>query len=87
MRFILQKEYDRQHQKSGGPDKLSIEGKLTATFKCRRECRAMESIGVDCQAGESAVCQSVQWAGGAPLKGGAFNPPGKKALAGTPREI
>jgi hypothetical protein len=33
MKSILQKEYDRQHQKGGSPAKLSLEDKLTITLK------------------------------------------------------
>ena len=84
MKSILQKEYDRQHQKGGSPAKLSLEDKLTITLKYYREYRTMESIGVDYQVSKSTVCQTVQWVEDTLLKDGAFNLPGKKVLVGTP---
>ena len=87
MKSILQKKYDRQHQKGGSPSKLSLEDKLTITLKYYREYRTMESIGVDYQVSKSTVCQTVQWVEDTLLKDGAFNLPGKKVLVGTPQEI
>ena len=45
MKQILEKEFEKLHQKGGSPPKLSVENKLYATLKYLREYRTMEHIG------------------------------------------
>jgi DNA-directed RNA polymerase specialized sigma subunit len=61
MKSILQKEYDKQHEKGGSPSKLSIADKLTITLKYYREYRTMESIAADYRVSKSTVCQTIQY--------------------------
>ena len=87
MKSMLQKEYDRQHQKGGSTAKLSIEDKLTITLTYYREYRTMESIGADYQVSKSTVCQTVQWVENTLSKDETFKLPGKKVLTGIPQKI
>jgi hypothetical protein len=84
MKEILQKEYNKMHQKGGGPPKLSVEDKLMVTLKYLREYRTMEHIGYDYGVSKSTVCESIQWVENTLEKDRAFKLPGKKVLKEAP---
>jgi hypothetical protein len=80
MKEILEKEYEKMHQKGGSPPKMSAEDKLYATLKYLREYRTMEHIGGDYGVRKSTICESIHWVENALKKDGTFKLPGKKAL-------
>jgi hypothetical protein len=80
MKEILNKEYEKMHQKGGSPPKMSVEDKLYAALKYLREYRTMESIGGDYGVSKSTICESIQWVENTLTKDGTFKLPGKKVL-------
>jgi hypothetical protein len=80
MKEILEKEYEKLHQKGGSPPKLSVENKLYATLKYLREYRTMEHIGSDYGVSKSTICESIQWVENTLIQDGTFELPGKKVL-------
>ena len=80
MQEVLENEYERMHQKGGGPPKMSVENKLYATLKYLREYRTMEHIGGDYGVSKSTICESIQWVENTLTADGTFKLPGKKIL-------
>ena len=87
MKVILEKEFEKLHQKGGSPPKLSVENKLYATLKYLREYRTMEHIGGDYGVSKSTICESIQWVENTLIQDGTFDLPGKKVLKKASSEI
>ena len=80
MKVILEKEFEKLHQKGGSPPKLSVENKLYATLKYLREYRTMEHIGGDYNVSKSTISESIKWVENTLIQDGTFDLPGKKVL-------
>jgi hypothetical protein len=80
MLSILQKAYDRLHQKGGKPPKLTVEDKLYITLKYLWEYRTMDSIAAEYGVCKGTVCLSIQWVEDTLAEDDTFALPGKKKL-------
>jgi hypothetical protein len=87
MKEILEKEYDKMHQKGGSHPKMTVEDKLYSTLKYLREYRTMEHIGGDYGVSKSTIWESIHWVENTLKKDGTFDLPGKKVLTKAPVKI
>lgn len=77
---ILNKQYNKDHEKGGKPPKLSVLDKLLMMLCYYREYRTMQHIAFDYGVCKSTVCESVHWVEETLVKSGVFRLPSKREL-------
>jgi hypothetical protein len=82
MKSILQREYDRLHDKGGQPAEAVSRGQADGNAQI-----PMESIGADYGVSRSTVCETIQWVEDTLAKDKAFKLPGKRILKKGEDEI
>lgn len=77
---ILNKQYEREHEKCGKPAKLKVLDKLIITLCYYREYRTMQHIAFDYEVTKGTICNSIHWVESTLVKSGVFSLPSKREL-------
>ena len=77
---ILNKQYEKEHEKGGKPAKLKVLDKLIITLCYYREYRTMQHIAFDYEVTKGTICNSIHWVENTLIKSGIFSLPSKREL-------
>ena len=77
---ILNKQYEKEHEKGGKPARLKVLDKLIITLCYYREYRTMQHIAFDYEVTKGTICNSIHWVENTLIKSGIFSLPSKREL-------